>query len=91
MKKHRKLEEINEEYQLLLKRKKLLKAEMNRKIKNEERKKRTRRLIETGALVEKYFDIYNLTINEREELFKMFAPFIKANKPKRFQNKKPPE
>lgn len=45
------------------------------------RKERARRLIETGALAEKYFEITNLDISEREDLFKIFSSFIKANKP----------
>lgn len=85
MKKREKLEKVNEEYELLLKRKKHLQTQMKNKIKNEERKKRARRLIETGALAEKYFEIHSLSIDEREELFKMFSSFIKANKPKKFQ------
>ena len=85
MKKSEKLEKVNEEYELLLKRKKHLQTQMKNKIKNEERKKRARRLIETGALAEKYFEIHSLSIDEREELFKMFSSFIKANKPKKFQ------
>ncbi|MFS0783358.1 hypothetical protein [Bacillus sp. 1P06AnD] len=51
------------------------------------RKERARRLIETGALAEKYFNLDNLTIADREELFKMFSPFVTANKPKKFKDK----
>ena len=49
------------------------------------RKERTRRLIETGALAEKYFNLYNLNIEEREDLFKMFEGFINANKLDKFK------
>lgn len=49
------------------------------------RKDRARRLIQTGALAEKYFDLTNLTIEEREELFKIFSAFINANKPMKFK------
>lgn len=91
MNKKRELDRVTQEYETLLRRKKHLKSQMEIKIKNEERKKRANRLIQTGALAEKYFDIHSLSISEREELFKIFSPFIKANKPKRFQNKKTPE
>lgn len=49
------------------------------------RKERARRLIETGALAEKYFSLNNLSIEEREELFKMFSEFVIANTPKKFK------
>jgi len=53
--------------------------------KERERKKRANRLIQTGALAEKYFEIYQLSIEEREELFKMFADYINAKKPNKFK------
>lgn len=49
------------------------------------RKDRARRLIETGALAEKYFNLHNLSLEEREELFKMFEGFINANKLDKFK------
>lgn len=52
-----------------------------------ERKKRTNRLIQTGALAEKYFEMEHLTIEQREELFKIFADFISKNKPDKYKNK----
>lgn len=50
-----------------------------------ERKQRTNRLIQTGALAEKYFGIEHLTIEHREELFKIFAEFISKNKPEKYK------
>ena len=47
----------------------------------QKRKERTRRLIQTGALCEKYFEIENLSIEQREKFFKYFCDFIKKNKP----------
>lgn len=44
------------------------------------RKKRTRRLIQIGALSEKYFDLYNNDLHEVEEIFSQFANYVKANK-----------
>lgn len=75
------LSDIQSEIDKLNNQKKYLKRQIEGATKYEYRKKRARRLIETGALAEKYFDIENLTIPEREELFKVFSDFIKANKP----------
>ncbi|MGM0941300.1 MAG: hypothetical protein ACQEWU_10105 [Bacillota bacterium] len=44
------------------------------------RKKRTRRLIQIGALSEKYFDLYQSNITEVEEIFSQFSNFVKSNK-----------
>ena len=53
--------------------------EQNR-FQKESRKERTRRLIQKGALAEKYFDIEDLTTEETEELFSTFSSFIKEKK-----------
>ncbi|WP_368298893.1 hypothetical protein [Cytobacillus firmus] len=45
-----------------------------------DRKKRTRRLIQIGALSEKYFDLYHNDLHEIEEVFSQFANYVKANK-----------
>ncbi len=45
-----------------------------------ERKKRTRRLIQKGALLEKYFEAENLSVEETEELLKTFAAYVNGNK-----------
>lgn len=45
-----------------------------------DRKKRTRRLIQIGAISEKYFDLYNNDLHEVEEVFSQFANYVKANK-----------
>ncbi|GIP45146.1 hypothetical protein J45TS6_36050 [Paenibacillus sp. J45TS6] len=52
-----------------------------------ERKQRANRLIQTGALAEKYFGIEHLTIKQREELFKIFSDFISKNTPTKYRNK----
>ena len=49
-----------------------------------ERKKRTRRLIQKGALLEKYFEAEHLTVEETEDLLKMFASYVNGNKSKKF-------
>ncbi|AOZ94884.1 hypothetical protein [Paenibacillus crassostreae] len=51
-----------------------------------ERKQRANRLIQTGALAEKYFGIEHLSIDQREELFKIFSDFISKNTPTKFKS-----
>lgn len=53
------------------------------------RKARSRRLIQKGALFEKYFDAENLSIDESEELMKMFADYVNANKPDKYKKGNP--
>lgn len=81
------VEQIDEELKKLKKRKMDLIKEVDYKSKQEYRKARARLLIETGALAQKYFELEDLTIEEREEIFKMFSPFITANKPKKYKKK----
>lgn len=63
--------------------------ELDKKInflsKDELRRKRTSRLIQTGILAEKYFETSLLDREEVEELFKMFSKYINANKPNKFK------
>ena len=51
----------------------------------QDRRTRTRLLIQTGALCEKYFDIENLLLSQREEIFKLFSPYIKNNIPLKYK------
>ena len=51
-----------------------------------ERKKRTRRLIQKGALLEKYFESEHLSVEETEELLKMVASYVNENKSQKFKN-----
>lgn len=46
-----------------------------------ERKLRANRLIQKGALLEKYFDCTNLDVEETEELLKTFSQYVIKNKP----------
>lgn len=48
---------------------------------NNERKKRANRLIQKGALLEKYFDCEDLTPEQTEELLKIFSDYVNHNKP----------
>ena len=50
-----------------------------------ERKARTRKLIQKGALLDKYFETENLSIDETEEFLKIFSNYIKENKPDKYK------
>lgn len=50
-----------------------------------ERKKRANRLIQKGALLEKYFDSDHLSVEETEELLSVFSNYINSNKPNKFK------
>jgi len=65
------IEKINLQIQSLENKKKALSCN------NIARKERTRRLIETGALAEKYFNLYNLSLDEKETFFKKASSLIK--------------
>ncbi|MED0649897.1 hypothetical protein P9246_10850 [Aeribacillus pallidus] len=84
MKKKRPISDIQKRIDQLEERKK----NILRLTKERERKKRANRLIQTGALAEKYFELGSLSIEEREELFKIFANYINTNKPLKFKKKK---
>ncbi|EGO9444364.1 MULTISPECIES: hypothetical protein [Enterococcus] len=60
----------------------------NQSIESTERKKRTRRLIQKGALLEKYFDLSHLSVEETEEVLKIFSSYVRGNLPQRFQKEK---
>ena len=53
------------------------------------RKARSRRLIQKGALLEKYFQADNLSVEQTEELLKIFANYVNAHKPNKFKNDQP--
>lgn len=50
-----------------------------------ERKKRTRRLIQKGALLEKYFESEHLSVEETEKLLKTFSSYVNGNKSEKFK------
>ena len=54
------------------------KQELQQKIRAKERKERTRRLIEIGAIFEKYFEI--TSVEEAENIAKQFSEFVKSKK-----------
>ncbi|EDP68127.1 hypothetical protein CAT7_11505 [Carnobacterium sp. AT7] len=49
------------------------------------RKERTKRLIQKGALLENYFECEHLSVEETEELLKMFSSYVNANKTIKFK------
>lgn len=53
------------------------------------RKARSRRLIQKGALLEKYFHADNLSVDQTEELLKIFADYVNAHKPNKLKNDQP--
>jgi len=57
------------------------KQAIERALHRQDRKGRTRLLIQTGALCEKYFDMEDLSLSEREDVFKLFSSYIKNNIP----------
>ncbi|WP_193014064.1 DUF3847 domain-containing protein [Staphylococcus equorum] len=65
---------------------KIERTELQRnRLKNIDRKERAHRLIQKGALLEKYFEVEELTPEETEELLKIFSSYINANKPNKFK------
>jgi urocanate hydratase len=88
--KQEELLELQKKINKLIETEKRLSRNIKSRERSDYRRKRARRLIETGALIEKYFDIdESISIEEREEIFKMFSEFVKKNKPERLRNKKP--
>jgi len=53
-----------------------------------ERKERTRRLIQKGALLENYFECEHLSVKETEELLKVFSNYVNEKKQEKFKKKK---
>ncbi|MGK4094658.1 hypothetical protein AB0X79_09140 [Pediococcus pentosaceus] len=55
----------------------------------QDRKARSRRLIQKGALFEKYFEAEKLSVDESEELLKIFADYVNSHKSNKFKNDQP--
>ncbi|NLS63401.1 hypothetical protein [Lactiplantibacillus plantarum] len=53
------------------------------------RKSRYRRLIQKGALLEKYFQADNLSVEQTEELLKIFSDYVNFHKPNKLKNDQP--
>ncbi|WP_079524975.1 MULTISPECIES: hypothetical protein [Halobacillus] len=54
------------------------------KVESKERRERTRRIIQKGALLEKYFECEHLSIEDTEALLKMFSQYVNQNKPNKY-------
>ncbi|WP_034536313.1 hypothetical protein [Carnobacterium inhibens] len=52
-----------------------------------ERKERTRRLIQKGALLENYFECEHLSVEETEELLRAFSQYVNEKKQEKFKKK----
>lgn len=70
--------ELKQQITELKRKKNQLQNEAKRRASWEQRKARTKRLIETGALAEKYFDLGQLPMDEREKVFRTFSGFVKG-------------
>ena len=53
------------------------------------RKARTRKLIQKGALLDKYFETESLSVDETESLLKIFANYVNSNKPDKYKKDSP--
>lgn len=53
---------------------------MEKRLKEKERKERTRRLIQVGAIFEKYFEISD--VDQAEKIAATLAKYVKSNKEK---------
>ena len=53
------------------------------------RKDRTRKLIQKGALLDKYFETESLSADETESLLKTFANYVNSNKPDKYKKDSP--
>ncbi|EAD3614959.1 hypothetical protein A4Q63_14430 [Listeria monocytogenes] len=71
-------QELNEQIKELKRKKNRLQNETKRRVSWEQRKLRTKRLIETGALAEKYFGLEEFTLEQREKIFQTFSEFVKG-------------
>jgi hypothetical protein len=69
------IQRIEDKIKVLEQKKKALEL----KVSTEDRRARTRRLIQKGALLEKYLDIENASIEETENLLKVLADFKNKN------------
>ncbi|WP_273712501.1 hypothetical protein [Leuconostoc mesenteroides] len=53
------------------------------------RKERTRLLIQKGALLDKYFETESLSVDDTENLLKIFSNYVNSNKPDKYKKDKP--
>ncbi|WP_273718494.1 hypothetical protein [Leuconostoc mesenteroides] len=53
------------------------------------RKERTRLLIQKGALLDKYFETESLSVDDTENLLKIFSKYVNSNKPDKYKKDNP--
>ena len=53
------------------------------------RKERTRLLIQKGALLDKYFETEFLSVDDTENLLKIFSNYVNSNKPDKYKKDSP--
>lgn len=53
------------------------------------RKERTRLLIQKGALLDKYFETEILSVDDTENLLKIFSNYVNSNKPDKYKKDSP--
>lgn len=53
------------------------------------RKERTRLLIQKGALLDKYFETENLSVDDTENLLKTFSNYVNSNKLDKYKKNNP--
>ena len=53
------------------------------------RKERTRLLIQKGALLDKYFETKSLSVDDTENLLKIFSNYVNSNKPDKYKKDNP--
>ncbi|MFF5400358.1 DUF3847 domain-containing protein [Peribacillus butanolivorans] len=70
------LQKIKDKIKVLEQKKRVL----EHKVSNEARRERTRRLIQKGALLEKYLEEESLSLKDTENLLKVLADFKNKNK-----------
>ncbi|AIF68413.1 hypothetical protein GZ22_18475 (plasmid) [Terribacillus saccharophilus] len=70
------INKLNQQIEHLERKKKVYEHSLSQ----ESRKERTRRLIQIGALSEKYFELNQNDLQEVEEIFKQFSAYVKSNK-----------
>lgn len=75
----------NERIKKLEGKKRELELQINKLNQSENRKERTRRLIQKGALLEKYFEAEHLSVEETEELLKLSVTLVKIKNPNIFK------
>lgn len=74
----------NEQLKKLMAEKNKLELELNRLQYNKNKQQHTTLLIQKGKLLNHYLDADHLSIEETEEMLKLFSQFILDKRPKRF-------